>query len=121
MKVLESKMFPSLCFVLVINWMEAVRLYEETGDNAGSLNLGKIKVIYLVRELPEASAAPLLQREERSPVSSVGAFACARSSLRGRGRLLRAGALDSAGLDPSSAGPVALGRAKPWFPLLAWG
>lgn len=41
-QVLESKMLLSPCFLLLINWMEAVRLYEETGDKAGSGSLGRL-------------------------------------------------------------------------------
>lgn len=89
LKVLESTLFLSLCFVPVINWMEAVRLYEETGDNAGSLNLGKIKLIYLVQELPGASAALLFRGRSRAgcgvPVSSLCSLSPACSSLRGGG------------------------------------
>lgn len=40
-----------LRFVLVINCMEAVKVYEESGDDAGSRSLWKIQLIYLVREV----------------------------------------------------------------------
>lgn len=91
MKVLESKTFLSLCFVLVINWMEAIRFYEETGDNAGSLNLGKIKLIYLVQELPEASAETLFQREERSPGEQLGLIFSCLQLAEGQGASAQSG------------------------------
>ena len=44
-----------LRFVLVINCMEAAKVYEESGDDAGSRSLWKIQLIYLVWEVPGAA------------------------------------------------------------------
>lgn len=48
-----------LRFVLVINCMEAAKVYEESGDDAGSRSLWKIQLIYLVREVPGAAVGEL--------------------------------------------------------------
>lgn len=66
MKVEESKIFSGswLCCVLVINWVEAIKLYEETRANAGSLTLED--QVHSSPNLPEAPKSMQLQREEQS-------------------------------------------------------